>query len=82
MPQSLAKVYVHAIFSTKNRDGLIADDWCDELFSVLGGTTNNLGCPSLIVGGTADHVHMLFVLGRTITLADALCKINRRRRCG
>src|SRR5262249_6435781 len=36
----------------------------------------NLGCQSLIVGGTRDHVHMLFQLGRTITMADAIGKIK------
>lgn len=76
MPQSLAKVYLHAVFSTKNREPVLADGWRDELFAVLGGTANNLGCRSLIVGGVADHVHLLFVLGRTITIADAVGKIK------
>src|SRR5205823_4110966 len=76
MPQSLAKVYLHVVFSTKNREPVLADDWRDELFRVLGGTANNLGCQSLIVGGTSDHVHMLFQLGRTITIADAVGKIK------
>jgi REP element-mobilizing transposase RayT len=76
MPQSLAKVYIHAIFSTKNREPLLADNWRDELFRVLGGAANNLGCQSLIVGGVADHVHMLFQLTRTITIADAIGKIK------
>jgi hypothetical protein len=53
MAQSLAKVYLHAIFSTKDRAPILADDWRDELFHVLGGTANNLGCQSLIAGGVA-----------------------------
>ncbi|HEX5471725.1 MAG TPA: IS200/IS605 family transposase [Lacipirellulaceae bacterium] len=76
MPQSLAKVYLHAVFSTKNRAAALSDGWRDELFHVLGGTANNLGCQSLVVGGVADHVHMLFQLGRTISIADALGKIK------
>jgi REP element-mobilizing transposase RayT len=76
MPQSLAKVYIHTIFSTKNREAVLVDEWRDELFHVLGGTANNLGCQSLIVGGVADHIHMLFQLGRTITIADAVGKIK------
>jgi len=76
MPQSLAKVYIHAIFSTKNREPVLADEWREELFAVLGGTANNLGCQSLIVGGVADHAHMLFQLGRTIAIADAIGKIK------
>ena len=76
MPQSLARIYVHAIFSTLSREPLLADPWREELFQVLGGITNNLGCQSLIVGGTADHVHILFDLGRTITAADVVGRIK------
>ena len=76
MPQSLAKVYLHAIFSTKHREPILAEDWRDELFQVIGGSANNLGCQTLIVGGVADHVHQLFQLGRTVTIADALGKIK------
>jgi putative transposase len=76
MPQSLAKVYLHIVFSTKNREPLLADDWREELFRILGGTANNLGCQSLRVGGVADHVHMLIALGRTITIADAVGKVK------
>jgi len=74
--QSLAKVYLHVVFSTKHREPILADSWREELFSVLGGITNNIGCQSLLVGGVNDHVHMLFQLGRTITIADAVGRIK------
>ena len=76
MPQSFSKIYVHATFSTKGRGPIIADSWRDELFTVLGGTANDLGCPSLIVGGVSDHVHILFELGRTLSVANAISKIK------
>jgi REP element-mobilizing transposase RayT len=74
--QSLAKVYLHVVFSTKNREPMLAEEWRDELFRVLGGTANSLGCQSLIVGGVADHIHMLFVLARTLSIADAVGKLK------
>ena len=43
MAQSLAKVYIHLIFSTKNREPVLADEWHDELFKVLGGTAKASG---------------------------------------
>jgi REP element-mobilizing transposase RayT len=76
MRQSLARVYIHAVFSTRDREPLLAAPWRDEMFSVLGGIANNVGCPSLIVGGMADHVHLLFELGRPIALSDALRAIK------
>ncbi|WP_459557288.1 IS200/IS605 family transposase [Lacunimicrobium album] len=72
MAQSLAKIYIHLIFSTKNREPLLHDVWRDEAFKILGGIANNIGCQSLIVGGITDHVHMLFQLGRTLSLADVI----------
>jgi putative transposase len=72
MAQSLAKIYIHIIFSTKNRELILHDDWREELFKILGGSANGIGCQSLIVGGIADHVHMLFQLGRTISIAEVV----------
>ncbi len=77
MPQSLAKMYAHAIFSTKSRAPLIAEPWREELFAVLGGSVNNLGCRSMLVGGVADHVHLLFVLSRTVSIADTMGTIKQ-----
>ena len=76
MAQSLAKVYIHAVFSTHHRQSVLVDPWREELFQVLGGSANGIGCQSLVVGGVADHVHMLFQLGRTIAIADAIGKIK------
>lgn len=76
MPQSLAKIYIHAVFSTEGRQPILHDAWRDEFFTVLGGAANSLDCQSLIVGGTNDHAHILFQLARTITIADAISKIK------
>jgi len=42
------------------------------LFAYTGGITRKLGCPLIAAGGTANHVHLLVVFGKTITLADLL----------
>ena len=76
MPQSLAKIYLHAIFATKNHEPVLADGWREDLFRVMDGTTSNLGCQSIIVGEVSDHVHLLFSLGRTISVADTFGKIK------
>jgi putative transposase len=71
MPQSLARVLIHLVFSTKNREPFISAEQSDRAFDYLGGTLNSLGCPVVVVGGVADHVHLLFVMSRTI----AICKV-------
>jgi REP element-mobilizing transposase RayT len=74
--QSLSRIHIHAIFSTKSREPVLHESWRDELFRVLGGAANNCGCQSLLVGGVADHVHILFELSRTLTVASAMEKIK------
>lgn len=68
MPQSLANIYVHTVFSTKNREPLIDKEIEIELFSYLGGICNALECFPLKIGGYKDHVHLLSLLSKKITL--------------
>lgn len=68
MPQSLVKNYIHITFSTKNRHPFIDGSIQEELFNYLGGICRNLECNPVIVGGYKDHVHILCMLSRKITL--------------
>ena len=78
MPQSLANVLIHAVWSTKDRYAFLTDlSLRDELHRYLGGISARLDCPTLIVGGVADHVHVLMRLARTITLADWIKEMKR-----
>ena len=72
MPQSLARVLIHLVFSTKNREPMIARDIRPELHRYLGGILDKLGCPPLRGGGTVDHVHVLFSLSRTRAIAEVV----------
>ena len=72
MPQSLSKIYIHAIFSTKNREFLIDDNVEHELWQVIGGLINQTGSKVIKVGGFLNHVHILFDLARTSTVAKTL----------
>ena len=77
MPQSLARVLVHLIFSTKNREPLIHREVRTPLHAHLAGILQNLQCPSLQTGGTGDQVHARFSLGRTSTLAEIVEEMKK-----
>jgi REP element-mobilizing transposase RayT len=47
------------------------------LHAYLGGTVKELGCPVLIVGGVADHVHILCMLSKNISIAKIIGDIKR-----
>jgi REP element-mobilizing transposase RayT len=78
MPQSLAQIYLHIIFSTKGREPFLKEkEFRGRLHAYLVGICRNLKCPSLIVGGVADHVHILCRYGRGISVSDFVREIKR-----
>jgi putative transposase len=76
MGQSLNKIYVHLVFSTKHRQPLIVDSIKEELFGYLGGICKNLECNPIQVGGYKDHVHILCLLSKKIALVDLIEKVK------
>ncbi len=78
MPQSLAQIYLHLVFSTKDRRPFLQNaELRDELHNYLGGICRNLDAPSLIIGGVEDHVHLLCRFSRTLTVADLIRDLKR-----
>lgn len=72
MGQSLVKNYIHIVFSTKHREQLISLHVEAELYSYLGGICNNLDCQVITVGGYNDHIHILCLLSKKITLVKLM----------
>ena len=78
MPQSLAFILVHTIFSTKNRQPFLRDrELRKELHHYFGGILTHLDCPPLVVGGAEDHVHLLSGLSRTCEPATLVKELKR-----
>jgi putative transposase len=78
MPQSLANVLVHIVFSTKERRAMFQNsDLRDEMHRYIAGISANLDCPAVIVGGAIDHIHVLANQSRTIALAEWIKELKR-----
>jgi putative transposase len=78
MPQSLANVLVHIVFSTKERRALLQNpDLRMEMHRYIAGISANLDCPAVIVGGATDHIHVLASQSRTIALAEWVKELKR-----
>ncbi len=78
MPQSLSKVYVHIIFSTKNRNNLIDDNIKTPLFEYLGGVCKGVQCNPVQVGGYKNHIHILCLLSKKITQIKLLEELKKQ----
>jgi putative transposase len=77
MAQTLVRVLVHLIFSTKERANIIRPDVESELHAYLAGIANNLDSPCLAVNGTSDHVHMLVSQSKNLALAKLVEEVKK-----
>jgi len=76
MAQSLAKIILHVVFSTKNRSKLILDEFKSELHAYLASACNGNGSHAFKVGGTHDHVHIACTLPRAMSVSALLDRIK------
>ena len=77
MPQSLAQILLHIIFSTKNREPLIHLEIEKELYAYMASICNDNGCYAHRIGGTQDHIHITCNLSRTITVSKLLEEVKK-----
>lgn len=76
MPQSIVKILVHIVFSTKDRRLLIPEDLQPRLYAYISGIIKNNKGRMIIAGGIADHIHLLVSIGR-IDVSDLIGDIKR-----
>ncbi len=76
MSQSLSAVYIHIIFSTKERVAFIDENIRSRLWLYLGGICNSLDSSVLAVGGTCDHVHICCRLPGNILVPNFIGKLK------
>ena len=77
MAQSLSKIYIHLIFSTKNRDRILPDEIRPDLHAYMGGILRDLKSPAIEINTQPDHAHVLFVLARTQAVSDVCGELKR-----
>ena len=72
MAHTFANLLTHLIFSTKDRLPSIRPEFKADLWAYLGGIARGLEGQALIVGGAADHAHLLVWLPPTLAVSDCL----------
>lgn len=77
MANSYYSVYEHIVFSTKRRLDLLTPEIAPRLFAYMAGGFSEQGCFPMIVGGTANHVHMLIRKRSDMASADLIKEIKR-----
>jgi putative transposase len=76
MSHSFTKLWIHAIWATKNRQELIDYSIEEKVFDCIRDELIELGCPVRIINGMPDHVHVLFLQNPQKTVSDLLKQIK------
>ena len=77
MPQSLNKVILHVVFSTKNREPWIDAAVRSRVHAYFATICRDLGSEALSVGGVADHVHVVTTLPQTLSQAHLIEELKK-----
>jgi putative transposase len=78
MAQSLARLWTHLIFSTKDRFPFLSDkSMRADMHAYLATVLRTHECETVLVGGAEDHVHALFALSRNYSIASVVKEIKR-----
>ncbi|MNK60745.1 Transposase IS200 like protein [compost metagenome] len=76
MSQSFTKLWIHAIWATKNRQELIDFSIEKNLYDFIRQELIELGCPVRTINGMPDHVHVLFLQNPQKTITDIVKQIK------
>lgn len=77
MGQSLSKLYIHLVYSTKNRYPFITDPLEVSLHKYISGILANLNSPVLAIDSMPDHLHILFKLSKNYSLAKTVEEVKK-----
>lgn len=78
MSQSLTQQWTHIIFSTKNRHPYLRPSPLKErVHEYMAAICRDQKCHAVIIGGTADHVHMLVHLHKNIALSAFIEQVKK-----
>jgi REP element-mobilizing transposase RayT len=77
MPQSLAKILVHLVFSTKNREPILTEPVRDPLCAYASAVLRDLDSHVVAINAWRDHVHILFALNKNHSLAQVVMEVKR-----
>lgn len=76
MPHSYNKIWIHAIWATKERIPLIQPRIKQKIFQLISEQLREQGCPVRIINGMPDHIHCLFLLNPLKAVAEIIKQIK------
>jgi putative transposase len=76
MAQSLTSLLTHIVFGTKNKITYLDDEINHELYLYIAKILQNHNCQSLRIGGTDDHIHILCIIAKNLSVGKIVEEIK------
>jgi REP element-mobilizing transposase RayT len=70
------QIYYHLVFSTRNRERTITEQYEQELYKCTWGIINNFKCRLYRMNSMPDHIHILSDLHPSLSLSDYVKSIK------
>jgi putative transposase len=77
MANTFSQVYLHIVFSTKNREPLIKQSWEETLYKYVSGIITNKGHKPLAINGMPDHIHLFIGFKPIMSISDLVREIKK-----
>ncbi len=76
MPHSYNKIWIHAIWATKERAPLVHTNVEQKIYQFIAEQLKELGCPVKMINGMPDHIHCLFLLHPQKSIAEVIKQLK------
>ena len=78
MANTYTQLFIHIIFSPKNRYALIASQWENELHKYITGIVQNRNHKMLAINTMPDHLHMFIGLNPSESISGLVREIKKK----
>ena len=76
MSHSYNKIWIHAIWATKNRNHYISHQIERKVYEFIYNQFKDQGCIVRIINGMPDHIHCLFLLCPNKSIAEVIKQVK------
>ena len=76
MADTFSQIYIHLVFSVKERQNVIHKTWREELFKYVSGILKGKDQKVFAIGGMPDHIHILISLRPNCMISELVNSVK------
>ncbi|MBR0305093.1 MAG: IS200/IS605 family transposase [Bacteroidales bacterium] len=76
-PGTYTQIHIQSVFAVRHREALMDVSWRDRLYQYLSAIINDQGHRTLSIGGTDNHIHILFGMRPNQSLSSLMLRVKR-----